>query len=193
MNQQAEVTQLLELASAGDRAAFDRLLPLVYDELRQIARRQLRREFREHTLLTTGLVHEAYLKLVGQAAVDWQGRAHFYGVAARAMRQVLVDYARRRQAGKRGGDWQRVSLTRNQIGFEVPMADLLALDRALDELDEVDSRLRQVVEYRFFAGMTEIEIGEILGLNPRTVRRDWVKARAWLYRRLYADENAKAE
>lgn len=190
MEPQTQVTELLEQVGEGDRRAFDRLLPMIYDELRSIARRQLRREYRQHTLMTTGLVHEAYLKMVDQAEVDWKSRAHFLAVAARAMRQILIDYARRRLAEKRGGDWKRITLTQQDLGFEIPFADLLALDRALEGLEGLNPRLRQVVEYRFFAGMTEQEIAELLELTPRTVRRDWVKARAWLYRELYPESPA---
>jgi len=182
-----EVTRLLGQVRGGDRAAFDQLLPLVYDELRRIARGQLRRERREHTLFPTALVHEAYIKLIDQAAVDWQGKAHFLGVAARCMRQILVDYARRRNAEKRGGDWARTTLTHRDLGIDVPLEELVTLDAALDRLDQLDSRLRQVVEYRFFAGMTEDEIAEVLGVSTRTVQRDWLKARAWLYKELYPE------
>jgi RNA polymerase sigma factor (TIGR02999 family) len=181
------VTQLLLEAQTGDRAALNRLLPLVYDELRRVAQRQMRRERPGHTLLTTGLVHEAYLKLVDEAQVEWQGRAHFFGIAARAMRQILVDHARRRGAEKRGGQWRRTTLADERLGLGVPMEELLALDLALDRLDALDPRLREVVEYRFFAGMNEEEIGEVLGVSARTVRRDWVKARAWLYKELYPE------
>jgi RNA polymerase sigma factor (TIGR02999 family) len=181
------VTRLLLEAQSGDRAALNRLLPLVYEELRRVAQRQMRRERPGHTLLTTGLVHEAYLKLVDEAEVEWQGRAHFFGIAARAMRQILVDHARRRGAEKRGGQWRRTTLADERLGLGVPMEELLALDVALDRLDALDSRLREVVEYRFFAGMSEEEIGEVLGVSTRTVRRDWVKARAWLYKELYPE------
>jgi RNA polymerase sigma factor (TIGR02999 family) len=181
------VTRLLLEAQSGDRAALNRLLPLVYEELRRVAQRQMRRERPGHTLLTTGLVHEAYLKLVDEAQVEWQSRAHFFGIAARAMRQILVDHARRRGAEKRGGEWRRTTLADKRLGLGVPMEELLALDVALDRLDALDSRLREVVEYRFFAGMSEEEIGEVLGVSTRTVRRDWVKARAWLYKELYPE------
>lgn len=188
-----EVTRLLHLVRDGDKEAFDHLLPLVYEELRRIARRQLRRERQQHTLQPTGLVHEAYLKLVDQAAVAWQGRAHFLGVAARAMRQILVDYARRRNAGKRGGDWVQTTLTHRDLGIDMPLEELISLDAALDRLDELDPKLRQVVEYRFFAGMTEEEIAEVQGVTTRTVQRAWAKARAWLYKELYPEDGAPAE
>jgi RNA polymerase sigma factor (TIGR02999 family) len=180
-----EVTQLLQGARGGDRGAFDQLLPLIYDELRAIARRQLRREQVGHTLQPTALVHDAYLKLVDQARVEWRDRAHFLGIAARAMRQVLIDYARRRGAEKRGGDAVRTKLSDQELAVEVPIGELLALNDALDRLAEVDERLRQVVEYRFFGGMADEEIAEALGVSTRTVQRDWLRARAWLYAELY--------
>ncbi len=181
----SQVTQLLHGARGGDHGAFDRLLPLIYDELRAIARRQLRREQIGHTLRSTALVHEAYLKLVDQAGVEWRDRAHFFGIAARAMRQVLIDYARRRGAEKRGGDVVRTTLSDQELALDVPLEELLALDDALTRLAEVDERLRQVVEYRFFGGMPEEEIAEVLGVSTRTVQRDWLRARAWLYAKLY--------
>lgn len=180
-----DVTRLLAAARAGDTDAVDRLVPRLYSELRGLARRQLARERAGHTLQATALVHEAYMKLVGPGQPDWQDRAHFLAVAARAMRQVLVDHARRRDAAKRGGDWQRTSLGHNQPAEDARFDELVALDRALDALDEVDPRARQVVEFRYFAGMTGEEIGEVLGLSSRTVERDWVRARAWLYKELY--------
>jgi RNA polymerase sigma factor (TIGR02999 family) len=180
-----EVTQLLNRARDGDPGAFDRLLPLIYDELRAIARRQLRREQIGHTLQPTALVHDAYLKLVDQTGVEWRDRAHFFSIAARAMRQVLIDYARRRGAEKRGGGVVRTTLSNQELALEVPLEELLALDDALDRLAEVNERLRQVVEFRFFGGMAEEEIAEVLGVSTRTVQRDWLRARAWLYAELY--------
>ena len=181
------VTRLLHAARDGDPSAFDRLMPLVYEELRQVAGQQLRRENASEVPRTTALVHELYLKLVDQAQIDWQGRAHFFTIAARAMRQILVDHARSRNAKKRGGDWQRVPLVENLLADDTKWEDLLALDDALDRLDAVDERLRTVVECRFFVGMTENEIAEVLDVSARTVQRDWVKARAWLYRELYPE------
>jgi RNA polymerase sigma factor (TIGR02999 family) len=182
-----DVTRLLKEARAGDREAFDYLMPLIYNELRRIAHRQLGREYHPITLNATGLVHEAYLKLVGQIEVDWQSRAHFLGVAARAMRQILIDQARKRNAEKRGGEWHRTTIAGKQLGFSVELEDLLGLDDALDRLGRLDERLRTVVEYRFFGGMTEKEIAEVLGVSERSVNRDWVKARAWLYKELYPE------
>ena len=176
-----EVTRILASLRAGDEAALDRLFPLVYQELRSLARRQLRRGPHGATLQATGLVHEVYLKFAGAGAVDAASRGHFLGIAARAMRQVLIDQARARLAQKRGGEWQRTTLSDGDDAVDVAPDDVLALSDALDELEP---RQRQVVEFRFFAGMEEQEIAAILGVTERTVRRDWVKARAWLFRSL---------
>lgn len=183
-----DITQLLRDVEGGSREAFDALFPRVYEELRRIAERQLRRERQDHTLLTTALVNEAYLKMVDQARVEWRDRAHFFGIAARAMRQILIDYARRRGTEKRGGAWRRTTLGQADLAFEVRLEELIALDDALDRLDQVDERLRTVVEYRFFGGLTEGETAELLGVTSRTVQRDWARARAWLYRELYPSE-----
>lgn len=183
-----EVTRLLKAAAGGDREALDRVLPLVYDELRRIARRQMGRERPGHTLHPTALVHEAYLKLAGSLDAAVADRAHFLAIAARGMREILVDAARRRQARKRGGEWKRTLLATDALAADAPGVEILALDAALDRLEGVDPRLRQVVELRFFGGLTEEEVGGVLGLTSRTVRRDWVRARAWLYRELYTGE-----
>lgn len=183
-----EITRLLRDLEAGDRAAFDQLLPLVYDQLRLIARRQLSREATGHTLRPTALIHEAYVKLVDVPAGGFEDRAHFFRVAARAMRQVLVEHARRRGAAKRGGEWRRTTLRPHRLGFEVDVEELLALDDALRRLERIDERLALVVEQRFFAGLTESEIADLLGVTERTVQRDWAKARAWLYKELYRDD-----
>ncbi|HUF35386.1 MAG TPA: ECF-type sigma factor [Gemmatimonadales bacterium] len=178
---QGEVTRLLHAAVGGDRDALDRLVPLVYNDLHRLAHRQLGREGGGHTLQTTGLVHEAYMKLAG-GKVHAANRSHFLAIAARAMRQVLVDYARRRKAEKRGSGVAAVTLNDGDHGMEISTDDLLALDEVLDQLEP---RQRQVVELRFFGGMEEKDIAEALDISERTVRRDWVKARAWLYRALY--------
>ena len=180
-----EVTRLLEAAEAGDREALDRLVPLVYEDLRRVAHRQLDREGAGHTLQTTALVNEAYLKLVGGGSVSATSRAHFLAIAARAMRQVLVDYARRRKAAKRGSGVISVTLGDEPQPADASAEDLLALDEALERLDP---RQRQVIECRFFGGMEEKDIAAALGVSERTVRRDWVKARAWLYQALYPDQ-----
>jgi RNA polymerase sigma factor (TIGR02999 family) len=185
----SDVTRLLQRARDGSREAFNQLMPLVYDELRDIARRQLRREQRPE-LFTTSLVHEVYERLVDRSRIDWQGRAHFFGIAARVMRQILVDQARKRHTLKRGGDWDRTSLSDRleHPGPGLYAEDLVALDDALRRLEQLDPRQHRVVEYRFFGGMTEEEIAEVMGVSSRTVHRDWLKARAWLYSILYPDE-----
>lgn len=177
-----EVTRLLREARNGNRDALDRVIPLIYDDLRAVARRQLRREYQERTLHATSLVHEAYVKLVGGETVDATDRAHFLSLAAHAMRQVLVDHARRRTSSKHGEGWQRTALGDASAATEVDAEELLALDDALERLEP---RQRQVVECRFFGGMDEQEIASALGVTDRTVRRDWVKARAWLNRLMY--------
>lgn len=177
-----EVTQLLFAARSGDREALDRIVALVYDDLRRLARRQLRREYGERTLHPTSLVHEVYLKLAGSSAIPAENRAHFLAIAAHAMRQVLVDDARKRSAAKRGMGWERTTFSDQDWAADFQPDEILALNDAIDELEP---RQRQVVEYRFFGGMEEREIALALGVTERTVRRDWVKARAWLYRSLY--------
>jgi RNA polymerase sigma factor (TIGR02999 family) len=181
MNDTNDITGLLVAWRGGDRTAFERLFPLVYADLRQMAHRHLAGERPDHSLATTDLVHEAYLRLVDQKRVEWADRAHFFGVAAQAMRRVLVDHARRHQAQKRGGKRQRVTLD-DGLAVADERADLLvALDEALDRLTAVDERLARVVELRFFGGLTEPETAEVLGVTDRTVRRDWVKAKGWLH------------
>ena len=180
-----EVTRLLQQLQSGDRDAFDRLYPLVYDELRRVARQALARERAEHTLQATELVHEAFFKLLGTTGIPWQDRSHFLAVAARALRQILVDHARRRRAEKRGGGAEHVTLGDADAQLLLPDDELVALDEALAKLEHVEPRLRAVVEYRYFAGLTEREIASVLGVTERTVQRDWVKARAWLYREIY--------
>jgi RNA polymerase sigma factor (TIGR02999 family) len=179
-----EVTRLLDRARQGDRAAGEQVYGLMYGELRQLAARLLFREQPGHTLPPTALVHEAFLKLVGDAAPELQNRSHLLGVAARAMRQVLVEHARRRLAAKRGGGAPAITLVDEIAPAELPSEQLLALDEALTRLDALNSRLRQVVECRFFAGMTEEETAQVLEVTVRTVQRDWARARAWLYQEL---------
>jgi RNA polymerase sigma factor (TIGR02999 family) len=185
-----EVTRLLHDVRNGDRAALDRVLALIYDDLRMLARRQLRRELHDRTLDPTGLVHETYLKLIRGDGIDIQDRAHFFALAARAMRQVLVDHARRRAAAKREDAWNQVTLTDPTASRSVAPEDLLALDAALERLDP---RQRQIVECRFFAGMSDIEIASALGITDRTVRREWVKARARLNLELYPQERGSGD
>jgi RNA polymerase sigma factor (TIGR02999 family) len=177
-------TDLLKEARAGSNNAVELLLPLVYDELRAIAHRQLRAERADHTLGTTALVHEAYLRLVDQKRVDGEDRNQFFALAARVMRRVLVDYARRRGAIKRRALLERTTLD-DAVALADQQADLvLAIDEALTRLSTNDARQALVVEYRFFAGLSEDETAALLGISARTVRHDWVKARGWLYREL---------
>ena len=183
MSRDEDITTLLLAWRAGEDAAHEKVFPLVYDELHRIAHRHLTREQEGHTLDTTGLVHEAYLKLVAQRAA-WNDRAHFYAIAAEAMRRVLVDYARQYQATKRGSSPQRVSLTDDMLVADARAETLLAVDDALTQLAAIDERLSRVVECRFFGGLTEAETAEALGVTARTVRRDWVKAKGFLHRML---------
>jgi RNA polymerase sigma factor (TIGR02999 family) len=171
---------------------MDRLMPLVYDQLRLVAHRQLGGEPTGHTLTTTALVHETYLKLVDQTRVDWQDRGHFFAVASRSMRRILVDYARRHRAARRGGQPDGTPpkpISLDEV--ELPVAErgdtLLALDEALDRLEQIDARLARVVECRFFAGLEEREAAIALGVSQRTVARDWAVAKGWLYRELRSD------
>ena len=178
------VSDLLHAWGEDDTQARDDLLPLVYAELRAQAARYLRRERRDHTLQPTALVHEAYLRLVGQTRVSWQNRAHFFGVAAEMMRRILVDHARKHQAAKRSGGAMKVAWD-ERIGATQPVdCELLLLDQALTELAARDSRQAQVVELRYFGGLSEQEVAEVLTMSRATVTRDWNVARAWLYRRL---------
>lgn len=185
------ITEALEALSNGSADAMHRLMPLVYEELRRIARRQLKSEERGHTLSTTAVVHEAYLRLAEQSRAQWVNRGQFFALAARAMRRVLIDYARQHDAGRRGGPGRSVVALEvleesDWVAISIPQrADsLLALDEALDALQRVDERLARVVECRFFAGLTEVETSEALGVSQRTVARDWQMARAWLHEAL---------
>jgi len=177
-------TELLLDLSRGDRAAIDRLVPLVYNELRAIAAEQLRHERAGHTLQPTALAHEAYLRLVDQSRVDWKNRAHFLGVAAEMVRRVLVDHARARAAAKRGGGAERATLTDVEGETHGAALDLIEVDTALAELRQLDERQARVVELRFFGGMSVKEITHLLGVSERTVLGDWAVARTWLRRRL---------
>lgn len=179
-----EVTGLLLAWSKGDQTALDKLLPLVYEELHRLAHRYMSRERGLHTLQTTALVNEAYLRLIDAKSVSWQDRAHFLAVAAQSMRRILVDLARAKHNLKRGGQALRVSLDEAQISAPERGADLLSLDDALARLATLNPRQGQVVELRYFGGLTEQEVSEVLKVSPRTVRSDWSLARAWLYREL---------
>lgn len=179
-----EVSQLLRAWGDGDETAVDRLMPLVYAELRRMARQYMGRQNPGHTLQTTALVHEAYLRLVDQKEVHWQNRAHFFGVAATAMRHVLIDYARGRRAAKRGGGARPVPLDEAAAVSAERSAELLALDDALQSLAAFDQRKSRVVELRYFGGLTVEEAAEVLNVSPETVALDWRLARTWLLREL---------
>ncbi|MEM8559920.1 MAG: ECF-type sigma factor [Bacteroidota bacterium] len=183
----ADLTALLGDFQAGDRAAVDAVLPLVYDQLKAMARNRLRHERAGHTLDTAALVHEAYLKLVDQTRADWQSRAHFLGVASVAMRRILVNYARDRRAAKRGGGDVAGTLHDDAVGQVARSEDLLALDEALDRLAGLNERSARVVEMWFFGGLEQREIAGVLGVSEKTVRRDWQAAKAWLSHALRAD------
>jgi len=185
-----DITLLLRELQAGNPAVESRLVPLVYDELRRTARRYMRGERADHTLQPTALVHEAYLRLIRQQEVDWQNRAHFFGVAAQLMRHILVDHARAHKAEKRGGHEPKLSLDEALACSEEKGAGLLALDEALTRLNERDQRQGRIVELRFFGGLTEEEVAEVLGLSARTVKREWSVARAWLYKELSKGANS---
>jgi RNA polymerase sigma factor (TIGR02999 family) len=188
MDVRTRATELLVNSRTGGGHAVEALMPLVYDELRAIAHGQLRRERPDHTLGTTALVHEAYLKLIDQRQADWQDRTHFFSIAARAMRRILIDYARRHVAAKRGGGMRKVALEEAvQLAAGERADELLAIDDALERLAALDARQAKVVEYRFFGGMTEDETAQVLGVTSRTVRRDWIKAKGWLQRELDRD------
>ena len=182
--QQTGVTELLVNWSNGDQEALNKLIPLVYDELHKLARRYLRRERPDHTLQTTALVHEAYLKLVDQREANWENRVHFFAVAAKLMRRLLVDYARRHCASKRGGDLFKLSLDEALVSSEEKDAELLALDEALDRLEAVDPQQSRVVELRVFSGLSLEETAQAMNISPRTVRREWSMAKAWLHQQI---------
>ncbi len=184
MTTPSDVTQALVALSDGDTTALDRLLPMVYDELRRMAERELRRERPDHTLSPTALVHEAYLKLVQLDRISWQGRAHFFGACATAMRRILISYARMKKAGKRGAGAEHVPIDNVMVAADALPQDLIALDDALTRLAQLDERQARVVECRFFAGMDVKDTAEALGVSQATVKRDWTAARAWLNREL---------
>lgn len=193
MSPSNDVTRLLRDWKQGDDAALEQLTPLVYQELHRLADSYLRRERPGHTLQPTALVHEAYMRLIGQSHPEWQSRAHFYGVAARLMRQILVDHARSHRAAKRGGGDRKLSLEDVTLFSAERSAELVALDDALNELTKVDPRKSQAVELRFFGGLTAEEIGEALGISVATVGRELRMAEAWLYREMNRTQAAQAE
>ncbi|HTQ63028.1 MAG TPA: sigma-70 family RNA polymerase sigma factor [Candidatus Solibacter sp.] len=184
----SQITDLLARWRAGDREALNSLMPLVYEELRTLARHYLRMERPDHTLQSTALVHEAFVRMVGQKPPEWKNRKHFYGVAARLMRQILVDHARSHRAGKRGGDAVKLGLTEGLAGKESKGLDILALDDALNHLAQLNQQQSQIVELRFFSGLSIEDTSEVLGVSPATVKRNWVTARAWLFREMNRSE-----
>ena len=183
-----QVTQLLIDWSKGDRAALDQLMPLVHAELRRLAAHYMRRERPGHTLQTSALVNEAYLRLIDQKSVNWQSRAHFFGIAAQLIRQILIDHARKRQSAKRGGA-QRVSLDETAVVSRERSVELLALDEALDRLAAFDPRKARIVELRFFGGLNLDETAEVMGISSPTVQREWRSAKAWLHHSLSAPQH----
>jgi len=170
-----------------DKESLDKLMPAIYDELRRQAARYLRREQPGHTLQTTALIHEAYVRLVDQRNVQWQNRAHFFGIAAQMMRRILVDHARRRKRAKRGGSDIKISLDDAAVAVQGQDLDVVAVDEALTRLAKIDEQQSRVVELRFFSGLTVEETAEVIGISPATVKRDWSMAKAWLHRELSGD------
>ncbi len=184
MTPSKDITRLLLAWGDGDQQALDQLMPFVYDELRRLAKGYMRHQRSDHTLQATALVNEAYLRLIDSSRVRWQNRTHFFAISAQLMRRVLVDFARAKNAEKRGGREQQVSFDEALPASFEKESELLALDEALKELAALDERQSRIVEMRYFGGMTEEEIAEALGISTRTVRRDWTVARAWLFREL---------
>jgi RNA polymerase sigma factor (TIGR02999 family) len=184
MSADHSVTQLLEEWTSGNREALDKLMPVVYGELRKMAKRYMSQQNPGHTLQTTALIHEAYLRMVNQKEKHFENRAHFFGVAAQAMRHILVDYARARGADKRGGGARPISLEEAALVTQERAAELVAFDDALKELDQLSTRQSRVVELRYFGGMSVEETAKVIGVSSDTVMRDWSMAKAWLHRRL---------
>ncbi len=178
------ITKMLNDISLGNDLAVNRVLPLVYNELRNISSKYINLEYRKHTLQPTELVHEAYLKLIGNQELSWQSRSHFYGIAAKSMRQILVDYARKRKAKKRGSGKTNLSL--DKVAYAIVEADeqILQLDDALKMLEKIEERSSKIVELRYFSGLTIKETAEILNVSPATIKRDWNFAKAWLYKEM---------
>lgn len=181
------VTQLLIAWGNGDETARDELMPLVYEELHRLAHRYMKREHPGHTLQTSALVNEAFVKLVDQKSVHWQNRSHFYAIAAQSMRRILVDHARIRQSGKRGGDVRHISLEHAALVSQERAADVVALDEALTKLAPIDARKSQIIELRFFGGLSIEETAQVLNVSPGTVMRDWTLAKAWLQREMFSE------
>jgi RNA polymerase sigma factor (TIGR02999 family) len=186
-----EVTQLLIAWSNGDKAALNKLMPLIYGELRQLARHYMSRERPGHTLQTTALVNEAYVKLVNRKGVHWQNRAHFFAIAAHLMRSILVDHARGHAYAKRGGGGRKIELNEAMVVSQQRAAEVVALDDALEQLAEIDPRQSRIVEMRFFGGLTIEETAEVVGLSTATIKREWSTAKAWLYHELNKNSRAR--
>ena len=182
--QEAEITQLIKKAGQGELSAYDHLMPHIYEKLRSMANQHLSKEYHNHTYTRTELVHEAYLKLCNYNEMDWKDRSHFYAIASKCMRQILIDYARKKLADKRGGDNQKITLIDNMVKQQKEASDLLDLDAALNKLQQLDERLAKLVECRYFGEMTIDDTAEALGISASTVRRDWEKARGWLHKEL---------
>ncbi|MBL8187320.1 MAG: sigma-70 family RNA polymerase sigma factor [Acidobacteria bacterium] len=189
----ANVTQLLIDWRGGNNDALNQLMPLVYDELRGLAKRYMRRESASHTLQTNALVNEAYLRLVNQQNVDWQNRAHFFAIAAQVMRHLLVDHARSKQYAKRGGGAQQITLDEGLAVTDDNAVELLALHQALERLEAIDDRKSKIVELRYFGGLSTEETAEVLGVSEITIKREWAKAKAWLFRELSQSDVSLAE
>ncbi len=179
-----KITKLLKAHSSGDENALDELMPLVYDKMYNMARYRMLGEKNNHTLSTTGLLHEAYLKLVKFDRVTWENRAHFFGMASQIMRNILVDYAVKKKAQKRGGEWKRVTMGKGEIAIEMDLHNILSIHQALEQLSKVDNRQVRVVECRFFGGLTLKETAQALNISTATVSRDWKMAKAWLNREI---------
>ena len=188
-----DVTILLSELVRGDEAAASKLFPLLYDELRRLAGNYMRRERGDHTLQPTALVHEAYIKLVQQRSIDWQGRAHFFGIAARVMRTILVDHARGHLRDKRGGGQRLVSIDEVLVFAPEQSLELVKLDEAVERLTKIDPRQGKIVELRFFGGLTVEQTADVLGVSPKTVKRDWSMAKAWLHGELKKTRNEGLE
>lgn len=184
MSSTHEVTELLTAWSGGDKAALDKLMPLIHQELRRIAHRYMSRERPGHTMQTTALVNEAYLKLVNREGVHWQNRAHFFAIASQLMRHILVDHARSHAYAKRGGGTQTISLDEAMVVSQERAAEVVALDDVLKQLAEIDPQQSRIVELRFFGGLTIEETAVVLSLSPATIKREWTSAKAWLYHEL---------
>ena len=186
-SQRLNVTRLLAETVGGEKDAAEQLMPLVFDELHELARRMLRRESPGHTLQPTALVHEAYLRMVGHSEIDWKGKTHFFAIGARNMRRILVDHARHKKRQKRGGEMTRIPLTDELCVSNRRDEDVLAIEDALNKLAKLDPRQAQIVELRFYGGLTVEEVAEVLGVSKRTVESDWTIVRAWLRRELSAE------